>query len=282
MSLLNSIGVPTVAFSFLLSGTTPEIPEQENTHQVVEQSIDSNKKENAVKASNNNSIKTSTDQSLYGVDISSHQHTGSGNRNIDIPKAVDGGISYAFVKATEGTNYMNPHFRDDVIRFIEKDTPVGFYHYAKPTDSTEEAKAQARLFVAVTGMDKGVKTIAPVLDIEENKENLTPSQLVEWTHAFVNEVKNLTGMDVMIYTYPNFWLDEMGNTTEFSHLPLWIASYNNKTHPGDIPGGWETWTFWQYTSEGKVDGYGGKIDLNVFNGTPEELKSIYTSRQEEK
>ena len=278
MSLLNSIGAPTVAFTFLLSSTTPEAPQpMEETH-TIEQSATESKQEDVVAAANNDAVKTSTDQSLYGVDIASHQHTGPGDKTIDIPKAVDGGISYAFVKATEGTNYMNPHFRDDVIKFIEKDTPVGFYHYAKPTDSTEEAKAQAKLFVAVTGIDKGVKTIAPVLDIEENKENLTPSQLVEWTHAFVDEVKDLTGMDVMIYTYPNFWLDEMGNTTEFSHLPLWLASYNNKSHPGNIPGGWDTWMFWQYTSEGKVDGYGGKIDLNVFNGTPEDLKSMYKSK----
>lgn len=278
MSLLNSIGAPTVAFTFLLSTAAPEAPEPIDPPQKVEQSTTESRQESAVAAANNDSVKTSTDQSLYGVDIASHQHAGTGDKTIDISKAVDGGISYAFVKATEGTNYMNPHFRNDVIKFIEKDTPVGFYHYAKPTDSTEEAKAQAKLFVAVTGIDKGVKTIAPVLDIEENKENLTPSQLVEWTHAFVNEVKDLTGMDVMIYTYPNFWLDEMGNTTEFSHLPLWLASYNNKSHPGNIPGGWDTWTFWQYTSEGKVDGYSGKIDLNVFNGTPEDLKSMYKSK----
>lgn len=278
MSLLNSIGAPTVAFTFLLSSTSPEAPQPIEPTHTIEQSVTETKQEDVVAAANNDAVKTSTNQSLYGVDIASHQHTGPGNKTIDISKAVDGGISYAFVKATEGTNYMNPHFRDDVIKFIEKDTPVGFYHYAKPTDSTEEAKAQAKLFVAVTGIDKGVKTIAPVLDIEENKENLTSSQLVEWTHAFVNEVKDLTGMDVMIYTYPNFWLDEMGNTTEFSHLPLWLASYNNKSHPGNIPGGWDTWTFWQYTSEGKVDGYGEKIDLNVFNGTPEDLKSMYKSK----
>lgn len=278
MSLLNSIGAPTVAFSFLLSGATPVV--QDQVPEPAEQSVTSSitPQEEVVAVANNDSVKTSTDQSLYGVDIASHQHTGPGDKTIDIPKSVDGGISYAFVKATEGTNYMNPYFRDDVIKFIEKDTPVGFYHYAKPTASTEEAKAQARLFVAVTGIDKGVKTIAPVLDIEENKEKLTSSQLVQWTHAFVDEVKELTGMDVMIYTYPNFWLNEMGNTTEFSHLPLWLASYNNKTHPGTIPGGWDTWTFWQYTSDGKVDGYGGKIDLNVFNGTPEDLKSMYKAK----
>lgn len=282
MSLLNSIGAPTVALSFLLSGgAAPTAQDQVPIPSVNEQAVVSTvaPQEDVMAVSNNDSIKTSTDKSLYGVDISSYQHNGSGDRTIDIPRTVDGGISYGFVKATEGTNYMNPHFRDDVIKFIEKDTPVGFYHYAKPTASTEEAKAQARLFVAVTGIDKGVKTIAPVLDIEENKENLSSYQLTQWTHAFVDEVKDLTGMDVMIYTYPNFWTNEMGNTKEFSHLPLWLASYNNKTHPGSIPGGWDTWTFWQYTSEGKVDGYGGEIDLNVFNGTPEDLKSMYKAKK---
>lgn len=275
MSLLNSIGVPTVAMSFLMSGglpsEAPQPPQMETS--VTSSSVPGEKVNNASHSST--AVKSSTTESLYGIDISSHQH---GSESVDISKAVDGGVQYAFIKATEGTHYMNPHFRDDVLSFIEKDIPIGFYHYAIPTDSQEEAREQARLFVAVTGINGGVKTIAPVLDIEENKNNLSASQLIAWTQAFVDEVKKLTEMDVMIYTYPNFWKDEMGNTTEFSHLPLWLASYNGKSHPGKIPGGWNTWTFWQYTSDGRVDGYSKEIDLNVYNGTGEDLKEMYNSK----
>lgn len=210
---------------------------------------------------------------LAGVDVASHQHVRS---PMDISRVMNDGQDFAFVKATEGTHYINPHFRPDVIDFIKESAPVGFYHYAQPTADPEDAREQAQFFINVTGLNIGVKALPPVLDIEEDN-GLTPSQLIAWTHAFVDEVKEATGRDVMIYTYPNFWLNKMGNTTEFSHLPLWIAHYNNQGQPGSLPGGWESWDFWQYTSKGQLDGVEGNIDLNVFSGSSKSLADMYVA-----
>lgn len=211
---------------------------------------------------------------LTGVDISSHQHTEP--KNVDAHKvATEGNKKFAFIKATEGINYVNPFFRQDTIDFIDTNTPVGFYHYAQPTADTEDARRQARLYVSVTGISQGVKSLPPVLDIEENKDNLTPDQLQEWVAAYVDEIKILTGKNTMIYTYPVFWKEKMGNTTRFSDLPLWIASYNNLDHPGQLPGGWSNWTFWQYTSKGNVEGLDGDIDINYYNGDEASLRSLY-------
>lgn len=209
-----------------------------------------------------------------GVDISSHQHTESSK--INIKDIVAGGQQFAFIKATEGTGYINPHFRSDVISFINEKTPVGFYHYAKPSGNLEDARSQAQHFVKTTGIDKGVKSFPPVLDIEENEAGATSDELVAWTHAFVDEVKELSGQDVMIYTYPTFWRTDMGNSTEFNHLPLWIADYNNSSAPTmPLPGGWDDWVFWQYTSEGMVDGSPRGIDVNFYNGSTKGLKKLY-------
>ena len=209
-----------------------------------------------------------------GIDISGHQHNSSGS--IDINTAVDqSNIEFAFIKATESTNYVNPNFREDATTSINNGIPIGFYHYAKPKNSISDAKSQAKFFVDVTGINKGVKTLPPILDLEENKEGLTTEQLIAWTQAYVDEIKTLTGKNVMMYTYPSFWRKEMGNTTRFSELPLWIAHYHDGNKP-DVPGGWTNWTFWQYTSKGKVNGYNQDIDMNFFNGSSEALKSIYS------
>lgn len=212
----------------------------------------------------------------HGVDISGHQHGAGGE--IDIPTVVnDGNMRFGFIKATEGTGFTNKHFRADVIKFREQNIPVGFYHYARPSSSLDDARQQAQFFIQRTGLDKGVKAFPPVLDLEEAEGITNPDVLIEWTRAFVDEVKSLTGLDTMIYTYPSFWQNEMGNTTEFSELPLWIAHYNNSSEPGIIPGGWDDWTFWQYTAKGSVEGYGNVIDMNVFNGSNKELRKLYES-----
>lgn len=211
-------------------------------------------------------------ESISGIDIASHQH----QERLNHEKVVDSSQKFAFIKATEGNHYINPHFRDDVISFIKEDIPVGFYHYAQPSNDVQSARIQAELFIKVTGIDQGVRALPPVLDIEKSN-NVSPSELVAWTHEFVATVEKLTGLDTMIYTYPSFWENEMGNTKEFNHLPLWIADYNKKESPGKLPGGWERWDFWQYTEEGRVGGIEGNVDKNIFNGSEEALEALYAS-----
>lgn len=219
-------------------------------------------------------ILSAVEGSIHGVDISSHQHVDA--TGVDAGRTVQSGMSFAFVKATEGTGYINPFFRADVVDYMTTGVPVGFYHYALPSASAEDAREQARLFVRVTGINKGVTTLPPVLDIEEAR-GLSPVQLQDWARAFIDEMRRLTGRDTMIYTYQSFWRNEMANTTEFSYLPLWIADYNNKSEPSALPGGWDHWTFWQYSSKGSTPGIVGDVDVNEFNGTSEQLYSLYQS-----
>ena len=42
-----------------------------------------------------------------------------------------------------------------------------------------------------------------------------------------------------------------------------------------LPDAWTEWTFWQTTSDGAVPGIGGRVDLDVFNGTAKTLHSVY-------
>jgi len=38
-----------------------------------------------------------------------------------------------------------------------------------------------------------------------------------------------------------------------------------------LPRGWFQWTFWQYSEKGRVNGINASVDLNLFNGSLEEL-----------
>lgn len=279
--LMSTLAVSTAIAASLTSGLTPlEAPSIDSQSPSITRENNSQSDANTyidsatdllLSSSGNSSVDEST---ISGVDISSHQH--GGDKNLDIKTITSqGNQKFAFIKASEGTHYVNPNYRQDTIDFINTATPVGFYHYAKPSDDPENAREQARLFVSVTGINQGVKSLPPVLDIEENENNLSSGELIAWVDAFVDEIKKTTGKNTMIYTYPNFWRDQMGNTTNFSDLPLWIAHYNGGDKPGSLPGGWTNWTFWQYTDSGSVEGYNHKIDVNYFNGTESDLRSIY-------
>lgn len=267
-SLLSQLAITGVIATSSASGDIPPVPELSATVS------------DATVATNSSSMDLSRiipgmvddGRTPVGIDISSHQHNNGSHMNVR--EVAVNGQDFAFVKATEGTHYVNPHFRPDVVDFIDSNTPIGFYHYARPTSNPEEARKQARFFVDVTGMGIGVKSLPPVLDIEE-PQGLSPSQLIDWTHAYVDEIKKLTGRDTMIYTYPYFWKHNMGNTTEFNHLPLWIAHYTTNSQPGPLPGGWTDWAFWQYTSKGTITGAHGHVDQNRFSGTMSDLRKMY-------
>ena len=144
---------------------------------------------------------------------------------------------------------------------------MGAYHYARPGT---DAKAQAAYFAET--IKQADATLPPVLDLEET-DGLGVTALQNWTRDFLSETQRLTGKTPMIYTYRYFWAEQMGNTKEFSQYPLWLAAWQN-TPPAEVPGGWSYMTFWQRSAHGRVSGILSEVDLNLFNGTRDQLEAF--------
>ncbi|WJZ01387.1 glycoside hydrolase family 25 protein [Corynebacterium freiburgense] len=198
-----------------------------------------------------------------GVDVSSWQHPGG--EGINWKMVQSDGYSYAFIKATEGINYLNPHFASDSRQAMDAGMIIGSYHLGRPGVS---ATAQAAAYAAVLA-SQPQPSLPPVLDIEYN-DGVGPAQMQAWVREFVKEIELLTGRKPIIYTYRYFWEQQMGNTDEFKDYPLWMAAYQNSA-PTTLPGGWDYMTFWQRSSTGRVAGINYDTDLNLFNGSRGEL-----------
>lgn len=204
---------------------------------------------------------------LDGIDVASHQH--SAGAAIDWQTVAASGQSFAFIKATEGTGYVNPYFSSDSSKASAAGILPGSYHYAKPGDG--DARSQARYYASTlaTGPQP---SLPPTLDLEENG-GLSADQLQDWVRDWVDEITTLTGRDPIIYTYHSFWIQDMANTTEFADLPLWLAYYGDSL-PDPLPGGWSEATFWQYSGEGSVDGVYTNVDMNTYYGDDAQLQSL--------
>jgi GH25 family lysozyme M1 (1,4-beta-N-acetylmuramidase) len=202
---------------------------------------------------------------LEGIDVSHWQGT------IDWPTvAGKGGKKFAFMKATEDTNFVDSQYRTNHAAARAVGIRTGAYHFAQPSTSTVDAIAQADWFVAHIGLTAG--DLFPVLDLE-TRNGLTDAQLISWVQAFMNEVYVKTGIKGIIYVSPSFWSSYMNDTTWFAangYTVLWIAHWfvSSPRTPGSNWGG-KGWTFWQYSDCGKVPGIGsGKscVDLDRYNG----------------
>ncbi|HHY07932.1 MAG TPA: glycoside hydrolase [Corynebacteriales bacterium] len=202
-----------------------------------------------------------------GIDIASWQHPNGAD--VDFKRVVAAGYKYVFVKATEGVHYTNEYYVNDAMAAQGNGVLMGGYHYA---DVTTDPAEQARRFADTISV-KGGTSLPPVLDIEEARGK-TPEQLQAWVRTFLVTTHALTDRVPIIYTYRNFWLVQMGNTTAFNNYPLWIADYNGGTSPTlPLPGGWETWVFWQYASDTSIDGVQAQhVDTNKFGGTMQQLR----------
>ncbi|KAF8650920.1 hypothetical protein AX16_005019 [Volvariella volvacea WC 439] len=196
--------------------------------------------------------------SPQGIDVSNYQP----NINWNTVKA--NGVSFAFIKATEGTGYINPSFSSQYTGATNAGIIRGGYHFALPDRSS--GATQATYFLAHGGgwSADGI-TLPGALDIEYNPYGatcygLSQSAMVSWIRDFSNTYYSRTGRYPVIYTTTDWWTTCTGNNNSFgSTNPLWIARYASAI--GTLPAGWSYTTFWQYADSGPNPG-----DQDIFNG----------------
>jgi GH25 family lysozyme M1 (1,4-beta-N-acetylmuramidase) len=183
-----------------------------------------------------------------GLDISSHDH---GRFNVHWPTEVAAGSEFVYVKATEATTYVNPHFRSDYAAAKAAGRYVGAYVYARPDRGAPVE--QADFFLRHAQFTKDARTLVPFVDLEWPYEgvpvddcyNLNPDQMRAWIGAFIGRIESAIGRKPMIYTNTYWWNPCTGNDTSYGDYPLDIASYT-RTQPV-LPAGWTSFTLWQYT-----------------------------------
>ncbi len=206
---------------------------------------------------------------LAGPDVASYQHPR--NAAINWARVAGHGARFVFVKATEGTTYVNPWFARDWSAARRARLVRGAYHFARPAFPVSTAADQARAFVRVAGSTREQGDLPPVLDLEDNG-GLPPAQLVAWARTWLVTVQALTGRVPILYTYPYFWATSMGDDTTFGSYPLWLAAYS-RTPPGALPG-WSRWTFWQHTAWARYPGIASFVDESLFCCSPSALTGL--------
>ena len=183
-----------------------------------------------------------------GLDISSHDHT---TFDVHWPTEVAAGSEFVYVKATEGTTYVNPHFTADYAAARAAQRYVGAYVYARPDRG--DPVGQAYFFLKHAKFTQDAQTLVPFVDLEwpyagvqtDDCYNLTPDQLRAWIRAFVDRIEAAIGRKPMIYTNTNWWNPCTANDASFGDYPLNIAGYTKTPPP--LPAGWTSFTLWQYT-----------------------------------
>ncbi len=194
---------------------------------------------------------------MNGIDVSNWQ----AGLNIS-----DVACDFVIAKATEGLNFVDKYCDKFIQQAIKLGKPFGFYHFARPTnDPIREAEYFYNNCRGYFG--KGI----PILDWESGNTSNTA-----WAKRWLDRVYQLSGVKPVIYMSESVVNANDWSSVAAADYGLWVAKYRDNqpdynysmANAGKRPSvkWWKFYCMWQWTSSGRLNGYNGNLDCNVFYG----------------
>lgn len=191
---------------------------------------------------------------LRGIDVSHF------NGDINWNEVKASGISFSYAKATEGTDFNDPKFKENWVNMKATEVKRGPYHFYDPK---ARPRQQADFFIkAVGSLEEG--DMPPMLDLEgANIGGLSAAKYQEDIMTWLELVERHFKVQPIIYTDGPFANQHLNNP-EFAKYKLWIAEYTEADQP-HMPSTWksEGWYIWQHTARGDIKGIEGYVDEDL-------------------
>lgn len=185
---------------------------------------------------------------MNGIDVSNY------NPNINWNNVINSGFSLVYIKATEGTTFVDPLLNNHYVGALNVGMKIGFYHFLSSKSAPE---TQAENFY--NNIKDKRSDLKPCLDIE-----ITGIDINDFTRRFIRKFSSLTDMPIIIYASSYYARDNIANDIKQAY-PLWVANYGINPWQLKINTGFSSIIGHQYTDKGNFPGINGVFDLDVFN-----------------
>ncbi len=193
--------------------------------------------------------------SVIGIDVSEH------NGAIDFKKVKDSGIEFVFIRIgwrgfTEGGIYKDDMFETYFKDAKENNLKIGIYFFSQAINQ-QEAIQEAE-FVKETLGNKTIN-LPIVYDYETVEDengranNLTLDEVTSNALSFFSILED--NYNVMLYA--NTPLLKLYSDEILNKYPLWYAQFHH------TPETEKSFSIWQYSESGVVDGIEKPTDLNI-------------------
>jgi lysozyme len=182
----------------------------------------------------------------YGIDVSHHQG------RIEWEGVARDDISFAYIKATEGGDFVDGRFAENWNNAGAAGLHRGAYHFFTLCTGGEE---QAQNFLRVVPRDP--ESLPPAVDLElAGNCSARPARadVERELNAFLSLVEQATGQPALLYVGDDF--EERYQVRVSFGRPVWHPRFLRRP---DVEG----WVIWQVGGYAEVDGVRGRVDLNV-------------------
>lgn len=184
-----------------------------------------------------------------GIDVARYQG------DIDWQTVSKEKILFVYIKATEGKTYTDPKFHQNIKGAQKAGLKVGAYHFFRMTSGARE---QFNHFYSQVGKYK--LDLIPMIDVEvPPKEVKSIKQVQDSLDVFIKLVTQKYGKKPMIYGTQRSY-----NTycaPKYNNLHLYIGRYGHNAPEIEGEG---SYTIWQYSEHGKINGIPKAVDLCRF------------------
>lgn len=182
---------------------------------------------------------------MNGIDVSGWQ-----------PGNITGLVDYEFaiIKATEGINFVSATCDQQYQIAKSKGKLLGVYHFASGDDPIAEADHFINSIQGYLG------EAILVLDWEAN----AIPKGANYVRSFVRRIKERTNIPPLVYgSLSHLQAAGIDKVATEEDCGLWVAAYPNSNPTGyRVEGMLLGGVIRQYASTGRLDGYGGNLDLN--------------------
>jgi lysozyme len=199
---------------------------------------------------------------VQGVDVSWHQGA------IDWRALAIDNVSFAYIKASEGADHVDPRFAENWERAGAAGLYRGAYHFFT---LCQPGARQAANFIAIVPRADGA--LPHALDMEHMgpcREGPTMPDVIAEARVFLDHVEAHYGARPIIYTTREF---HDAHLAELTGERFWIRSI--AAPPAFRQ---DDWVIWQHHNRGHKRGVSGPIDLNAFRGDAESLAAFTSPR----
>jgi lysozyme len=185
-----------------------------------------------------------------GVDVSAHQGL------VDWTALARAHVRFAYVKATEGSDYVDPRFLDNWRSAANAGLYRGAYHYFTLCRS---GALQAGNFIRSVPNDP--RALPPAVDLEHMgpcRRGPTAVNVDAEVRTFLDIVEAHYGRRPILYTTREF---HDAHLADFPHERFWIRSLY--TPPAFRA---REWVLWQHHNGARRPGVATPVDLDAFRG----------------
>ena len=187
---------------------------------------------------------------VQGVDVSWHQGP------IDWRALAGANVRFAYIKATEGADYVDPRFTTNWSDAEHAGVLRGAYHYFT---LCRPGAQQAANFINTVPREAVV--LPPAVDLEHKgpcRRGPSAPDVVHEIKEYLRIVEAHYGVRPILYTTREF---HDAHLADFPHERWWIRSLY--TPPAFRSG---EWVIWQHHNMARKPGVSGPVDLNAFRG----------------